>query len=246
MTEPVTTLYQFIYDIKQDWHKPARDSGLLPFIGHCMANVDRSKAQNYQDVWALFENDFKKGGFFVEFGAADGVGASNSYLLEKEYGWFGILAEPNPVWHDQLYENRSYYISRKCVFNTSGRTVDFLKTLAPDLSTVKGFGDDDEHKEARKNAETIQVETISLVDLLREFDAPQNIDFMSVDTEGTEYDILNAFFSENDYYKVKAITIEHNHTPMREKLLELLQANGYERVYTEVSRLDDFYRYKGK
>ena len=50
--------------------------------------------------------------------------------------------------------------------------VDFLKTLAPDLATVKGFGNDDEHRDARKNAETIQVETISLVDMLNEYSAP--------------------------------------------------------------------------
>jgi FkbM family methyltransferase len=236
------TLNQFIYDIKQDQHKPMRDNGLLPFIGHCIANVDKSASQNYQDIWALYENKFKRDGYFVEFGATDGVGLSNTVLLEREYGWKGILAEPNPVWHDQLFENRSCHITKKCVYSKSGVMVDFLKTLAPDLATVKGFGNDDEHRDARKNAETIQVETISLVDMLNEYSAPEIIDYMSVDTEGTEYGIINSFFMQNqNKYKVRTMTIEHNFTPMRERVLDLMSTNGYERVFTDVSRWDDFY-----
>ena len=66
-----------------------------------------SHAQMFQDLWALFETDMKRGGYFVEFGATDGREISNTYLLEKDYGWQGILAEPNPVWHDALRTNRA-------------------------------------------------------------------------------------------------------------------------------------------
>jgi FkbM family methyltransferase len=201
-----------------------------------------TNAQNYQDLWALFENKFKRDGFFVEFGATDGVTGNNTLLLEREYGWTGILAEPNPHWHNDLFLNRKCNITKKCVYIKSGVNVDFLMTDAPDLATIKGFGDDDEWKEARKNAPSIKVPTISLLELLDYYRAPDIIDYMSVDTEGTEYGILNAFFAQNaNKYKVRAITVEHNFTPMREKLFELMTANGYRRVFTEVSRWDDYY-----
>src|ERR1017187_1984592 len=51
-----------------------------------------SKSQLRQDLMVLSELDFKRGGYFVEFGATNGVTLSNTYLLEKEYGWTGILA----------------------------------------------------------------------------------------------------------------------------------------------------------
>jgi FkbM family methyltransferase len=205
-------------------------------------NKEHSKAQNFQDIWALNESGFKRDGFFVEFGATDGITGNNTWLLEKEYGWTGILAEPNPYWHNDLFLNRRCNITKKCVYTKSGVEVDFLTTDAPDLATIKGFGTDDEWVQARKNAPSIKVPTISLLEMLDYFSAPEIIDYMSVDTEGTEYGILNAFFMQNaDKYKVRAITVEHNFTPMREKLYELMTVNGYKRVFTEVSRWDDFY-----
>lgn len=212
------------------------------FLDKCASIKDKTSSQNYQDIWALYENNFKRDGYFIEFGATNGVVGSNSLLLEKEYGWKGILAEPNPFWHESLYQNRNNNISKKCVFSSTGATVDFLMVEAADLSTIKGFGDDDEWAQTRKNSETIQVETISLLDLIKEYDAPKNIDYLSIDTEGTEYEILEAFFAQNaNEYSIKAITVEHNFTPIRDSLFNLLSNNGYRRVYTEISRWDDFY-----
>jgi hypothetical protein len=53
-----------------------------------------SKSQLGQDIFALFTSNFKTGGTFLEIGAADGITLSNSYILEKYFGWTGVLCEP--------------------------------------------------------------------------------------------------------------------------------------------------------
>lgn len=45
-------------------------------------------------MFALLSNNYKTGGVFVEFGAYDGVIFSNTYLLEKQFEWTGILIDP--------------------------------------------------------------------------------------------------------------------------------------------------------
>jgi hypothetical protein len=50
------------------------------FVKFCAANID-TPAQIYQDLFVLFNLKLKNGGFFVEFGATDGVGLSNTLLL---------------------------------------------------------------------------------------------------------------------------------------------------------------------
>ena len=67
-----------------------------------MSNAAISHAQFFQDLWVVYESKGLKDGFFVEFGAMDGVSLSNSYYLEKTFGWRGILAEPLPSWHAEL------------------------------------------------------------------------------------------------------------------------------------------------
>ena len=233
-------LNDIIYVLKSEDFKDKRD--YTKFMGACLHNVDKTKSQNYQDVWALYETDFKQDGFFIEFGATNGIDGSNTYLLQKNYYWHGILVEPNPDCIIDLTLNRldsRIDIINKCVHTVSGQKVEFLVTNEPDLSTIKGYGQD-EHTQKRKNAKTVVADTISLHDLLDLY-APSIVDYLSIDTEGSEYDILNAYFKGSSDHKINMITVEHNYTPARELLSQLLTENGYIRVFTEFSRWDDFY-----
>ena len=199
----------------------------------------KSYAQLFQDVFVLSKTNFKKNGFFVEFGATDGIHHSNTYLLESEFSWTGILAEPGKTWHENLYSNRTSKISEKLVWSSSGKQVKFLETSDPALSTCDGFESRDFQHKARSIVREYKVETISLNDLLVLHSAPNHIDFLSVDTEGSEFEVLNNLnFSK---YSFQVIAVEHNYTPNRDKILRLLTANGYTRVNENLSLYDDWF-----
>lgn len=82
----------------------------------------------------------------------------------------------------------------------------------------------------------MQLETISLHDFLIKNNSPKEIDYLSIDTEGSELDILENFpFNKWD---IKYITVEHNYTEQRERIFNLLSSNGYIRKEKE---WDDWY-----
>lgn len=205
---------------------------LLPFSG-------KAKSQLSQDIFVLSETGFKKGGYFVEFGATNGVRFSNSHLLEKEFGWAGIVVEPAKIWHEDLVKNRSCFIDFNCVWGSTGDFIEFNQTKNAELSTIDNFSNGDEHAKNREDGIKYLVPTISLMDLLKKYNAPKVIDYLSIDTEGSEYDILKDF--DFDAYRFNIITCEHNFTPMREKICELLTSKGYVRKYPYLSLLDDWY-----
>ena len=175
-----------------------------------LVSDSKSFAQLRQDLWVLHETRHKRNGYFVEFGAADGVNLSNTCLLEREFGWRGILAEPNPAWHAALRQNRKADIDLRCVFGRSGERVAFAATKHPELATIVGYEFNDGHRLARQDRTVVEVETVSLNDLLTQHDAPHEVDYISIDTEGSELDILAPFDFKR--WNVTLFSVEHNAT----------------------------------
>ena len=99
-----------------------------------LRTLRRSKSELRQDLVVLSELDFKRNGFFVDFGAMDGVVASNSYILEKDFGWRGILVEPAKCWHKDLRNNRNSHIETNCVWRDSESVVTFNEVEFSGLS----------------------------------------------------------------------------------------------------------------
>lgn len=205
--------------------------------------IENSKSQLGQDLFALQNSDFLSGGYFVEFGATNGIKLSNTYILEKLFGWSGILAEPAKCWHNELYQNRQAHIETNCLWSSSGQVLEFSEANHPqmkaEVSTISSFVKRSSFKSSFKEGVSYSVETISLNDLLKKYKAPRKIDFLSIDTEGSEFEILSNFnFGEFD---IRAITCEHNFTESREKVYRLLTSNGYKRKFTDLSSFDDWY-----
>ncbi|MFH4964299.1 FkbM family methyltransferase [Gaetbulibacter sp. M235] len=201
--------------------------------------VKDSKAQLYQDLVVLTELNFKQGGYFVEFGATNGIDLSNTYLLEKKLFWDGILAEPAKCWQEELKRNRKCNIETDCVWKDSNSTISFNQVEIAELSTINTFSNSDNNYKLRENGKNYNVNTISLLDLLIKYNAPKTIDYLSIDTEGSEYDILRNFdFSK---YQFNIISCEHNYSSDRENIYKLLTSKGYVRKYSSISKWDDWY-----
>lgn len=198
-----------------------------------MIYKNEEKIMNYQsqlnqDAWVLEQTNNKRKGFFVEAGACDGKMLSNTYILEKEYHWHGICCEPNPEYHQALSENRNCHIEYDCLYSESGRQLEFSKTneLGGITQEFKNDGNEAELRRKRRlQSERCLVNTISLNDLLEKHNAPKNIDYISLDTEGSELSILSTF--DFNKYNVRLWTIEHNHIILKE-LTDIFTNIGYD------------------
>jgi FkbM family methyltransferase len=199
--------------------------------------MDQSKSQSRQDLFALAESGFKTGGYFVEFGASDGITLSNTWLMEKEFGWTGIVAEPGRSWHDQLKKNRSCEIETDCVWRVTGSSLTFNETTEGEFSAIDSFGS--KHPNSKKFTNHYAVNTISLEDMLKKHKAPRKIDYLSMDTEGSEYEILSAF--NFDHYEFGVVTVEHDGGLKRASLFDLLTGKGYVRKLEGMTGFDDWY-----
>jgi FkbM family methyltransferase len=197
-----------------------------------------SQSQILQDLLVAYLFRGKQG-FFCEFGACDGKTMSNTYFLEKELGWSGIVCEPSRKWHEALFALRNCSIDTNCVYEVSEQDLLFNETPDGLLSTISSYSNLDILAEARINGEEYAVQTISLGDLLRKHKAPNYIDFLSVDTEGSEWDILKAF--DFGSFEFGAIFVEHNYGSNRQKVSDLLIQAGYKQILSKHSRWDDWF-----
>ncbi len=197
-----------------------------------------SDAQLFQDIFVDFVWQ-KTGGTFCEFGATDGLSLSNTRYLESRLSWTGLLAEPARRWHGPLKANRlNATIDTRCVYSRSGEHIEFLEAKSGEYSTIRGYDGGDAHGPKRQDGQTYDVETISLNDLLAAHDVT-SLNYLSVDTEGSELEILASF--DFDQVRPGVVTVEHNFTDARHAIHRLMLANGYHRVFEEFSDWDDWY-----
>lgn len=206
--------------------------------------LKKSNSQISQDIFVLlYRSKLKQSGigFFVEFGAADGIKLSNTLLLEKEFNWQGILVEPARIWHKELLMNRNCFIDFRCVHTESGRMIQFLEKqdafFSSSLQTFESQRHELGHEE--KIHDSYDVLTITLNDLLKSYRAPRFIDYLSIDTEGSEFDILSTI--DFSFFQFGIITLEHNYGENRESIEKILISNGYRRIHKWLSLHDDWF-----
>lgn len=136
-------------------------------------------SQAGQDAWV--HDLIGDSGYFVDVGAHDGVVHSNTYALEQR-GWTGVCIEPDPTVIPQLESNRSCHAIGYAISNERGAV------------TIRPSG--------------VLVAALTLAQLLPLCDAPPIIDYLSIDVEGHELEVLAGM--DFDRWHVRLATIEHN------------------------------------
>jgi len=193
----------------------------------------KSFSQLKQDINVISFFNNKTDMYFIDIGANDGKTLSNTFLLEKIYNWKGICSEPLPKAFEKLTKCRSVHCDNHAVFNKSGLSLEFSESgLSSGITQYI-----DRHKQAKKGNQII-VKTITLQNLLDKYKAPTIMNYFSLDTEGTELEILKSVdFSK---YTFLYINLEHNYIePRRTEIQTLLLNNGY--LYKGENKWDDDY-----
>lgn len=196
---------------------------------------NKSKAAFRQDLIALVLNDFKREGVFIEVGACDGLATSNTFLLENEFGWQGLLVEPAKIWHADLISNRKVDLDFRCAWKEDGKTVRFAEKSSPGRSGIVETSSDSTPVRA-----DYEVETATLRKIISEKKFLDKVNFLSVDTEGSEYEVLIGFPFES--CRPDFICVEHNfETDKRSRVRVLLEEQGYINFMEAFSYVDDWY-----
>jgi FkbM family methyltransferase len=194
-----------------------------------------SHPEHRQDQWVIqdvFKN--RRGGYFVEAGAG---GASNTYALEKHFGWTGLAVEPHPGLFEEIKAKRHCILENVCLTDVESEVQFVINHSIPGTSAMpnaigtflKSFHDG-------AQTETIRVKGYPLWELLRKHGAPKQINYLSLDIEGAEWLALKNF--PFDEYSFDCMTIERgsdDYLRLRAKLFR----EGYRLV--RVGRPDDFW-----
>lgn len=181
-------------------------------------------SQNGEDVvlWNFF--DRKRSGFFVDVGAYDGVGFSNSYFFEA-IGWTGVLVEAVPDLYQAAVAARPHSrVVHAAAGNRSGSVKLTVVEGEQGVATLSSTTPDRE-RIAREGGHTREVDVpiVTLNEILAHVREP--IDFVSIDVEGAELDVLTGF--DLARFKPRVLIIEDNSNGADRRVSDYLAQRGY-------------------
>jgi FkbM family methyltransferase len=177
----------------------------------------------------------RRGGFFLDIGAHDGVTFSNSLFFEKHRGWRGVCIEPNPSVYEKLSTNRTCKSLNVAVSERSGM-LKFAK-VSGHAEMLSGIVDDYDPKHLKRikrevtqhggDVELIEVAAVSVNKLLESMGVT-TVDFCSIDTEGGELPILQGIDFKRFHFRT--IAVENNYRSV--EFRKLLTAAGFKLLHT--------------
>jgi len=148
-----------------------------------------SYAQRYEDMHLLRVFGEQANGFYIDIGAGHPVHDNVSFAFYLR-GWAGITVEPNP-WLAQLSEAVRPRDTRiaSLVGEKPGQATYYLVEDFHGLSTTVEHHARAAQSEFGKRAQALTMPVTTLAALCEEH-APETIDFLKIDVEGAERDVL--------------------------------------------------------
>ena len=198
--------------------------------------------QPYQFVLDMLSH--KKNLFFVDIGAHDGLSCSNSAYMEFFLNWTGICIEPHSELFELLDESRNCKLYNCCINDSEG-DVDFV-SVSGDADALSGIYENmtKEHLDRikghiKKHGGDYKIEKIKSLSLnsILEENSVTNIDYLSIDTEGSELNILKGI--DYNKYNIDIISAENNNdSDMSVRLF--LESKGY--IFITKCCADEIYK----
>jgi len=169
-------------------------------------------------------------GFFVELGANDGVSQSNSLYFEMKRNWSGVLVEPAPhnflLCKEQRSSKNNIFCNACVSFDYKEKYVDIRYANLMSISENLELDLEDKNNHIKKSERFLsQNESLfsfgasaaTLNSILKESKAPKEIDFLSLDVEGAELEVLKGI--DFDTYSFKYMLIEIRDLKRMERFL---------------------------
>ena len=193
-----------------------------------------SYAQHQQDDLVHGLLNGKTSGYFIDLAANDATWISNTYKLERAWGWKGLCIEPNPIFWKNLSALRTCTVVAAVVgaarnqqhaeYNSS--KVQFHMRDESNQPGLGGIvGDDFDNKQVNQSKSAVEtVYTVPLENVLQRFHAPQVVDYFSLDIEGAEYYVMKEF--PFDVFRFRIMTVER---PTQE-LVDLFYNHSYQYI----------------
>lgn len=189
---------------------------IMPIYGTYHSQVGQDKFVHHH----FFQN--KLHGVFVDIGAHDGIRYNNTYFFERKLKWTGLCIEPMPEVFEQLKANRSAVCIQGCINDKPGKaqflriTNNATKNDGPEMLSGLVSKYNPKHLERitsevaenGANTEVIEVDCYRLNDLLEQYGL-YHIDYLSLDIEGGELDVLKSI--DYDRFKIYIIDVENNY-----------------------------------
>ena len=183
-----------------------------------------SYAQNREDIYINWLLAGKKKGFYVDIGASDPIHDSvTKFFYDK--GWNGINIEPIERHIKNLQKQRPRDVNLQLGIAEQKGKLNFREYVNGDGLSTFAEESKKEHHESRDYVD-YEVNVKRLDDVLDEQNV-KAIDFMKIDVEGYEYEVI----SSNNWnkYRPLLLVIEANH--IKRDWHNILIKNGYQKVF---------------
>lgn len=180
-----------------------------------------------------------RNGNCIEVGAYDGIKGSNTKYFE-DMGWFSICFEPNPYIFPLLVKNRigpvfevanSYFDGCQDleIYDFESGIQSSLTSLNTDPRLIE------EYDKAIKKTHKVSVTVRQLDTVLNYYGYPTHYNFISIDTEGTELDVVKGLSLLK--YSVDLFVVENNYNDSNVE--QWLKDNGY--IKDQRYKINDFF-----